>query len=270
MSFADRHSLDRQISELQRLAESEPAPELFLRLGQLFLRSDDPASALSAFEQGLTTTRGVVLDLASGEAELDSLREELREEALGARALIEIRNRTSRREEWVARLEAGQLSETEHDALIRLEVELGLKLHPQEAACPSCRGPLVPVPDCPVGTVRCARTGEGGDLCRHIDAVNMFACGGCGQVMRAYLDRRPREADPDEAFLVRPERTRCPNCKGRVADWTQHYNSCPQAPPGHFPRCDVCRQRGFHRRPILCPRCKGEVGETLCAERRRR
>lgn len=256
--------------ELQRLAESEPTPELFLQIGQLCLRGDDPGGALAAFERGLSTTRGVILDLATGEAELDQVREELREEATQARALLEIRDQTQTREALVARLTAGQLSAEEHDALIRLEVQLGLPIHAEDPACPACSGPLAPVPDCEVGTVRCARTGEGGDLCRHMDAVNMFACGGCGQVMRAWLERRPREQDPHEPIFVRPERTRCPHCQSRIADWTQHYNSCSQAPPGHFPRCDVCRQRGYHRRPLKCPRCHGAVGETLCAERRRR
>jgi len=267
---SDRLSLDRQLSELQRLAESEPAPELFLRLGQLHLRSDDPAGALAAFERGLATTRGVVLDLATGEAQLDQVREELREEASEAQALLQIRDQTQTREALVQRLEAGQLNPAEHDALIRLEVELGLPLHAQTPSCPACQGPLIENPGCEVHSLSCARTGEGGDLCRHMDAVNMFACGDCGQVMRAWLDRRPREVDPHEPLFVRPERTRCPHCQARIADWTQHYNSCSKAPPGHFPRCDVCRQRGYHRRPIQCPRCKGAVGETLCAERRRR
>lgn len=267
---SDRPSLDRQLAELRSLAESEPAPELFLRLGQLHLRSDDPASALVAFERGLSTTRGVVLDLATGEAQLDQVREALREEATEARALVQLRDQTQTREGMVERLAAGRLSAQEHDALIRLEVELGLPVHAEAVSCPACNGPLSENPDCEVGSLRCARTGEGGDLCRHVDAVNMFACGGCGLVLRAWLERRPRETDPHEPPFVRPERTRCPHCKGRVADWTQHYNSCPQSPPGHFPRCDVCRQRGYHRRPIQCPRCQAAVGETLCAERRRR
>lgn len=267
---SDRLSLDRQLAELQRLAESEPTPELFLQLGQVCLRGDDPAGALAAFERGLATTRGVVMDLATGEVQLDQVREELREEALQAQSLVELRDRTREREAQVARLEAGQLSAEEHDALIRLEVSLGLPLHAEAASCPACQGGLVPVPGCEGGSVRCARTGEGGDLCRHMDAVNMFACGACGQVMRAWLERRPREVDPHEAIFVRPERTRCPHCQSRIADWTQHYNSCSQAPPGHFPRCDVCRQRGYHRRPVKCPRCEATVGETPCAERRRR
>ena len=261
-------SMDRRIVELLRVAETEPTPELFLQLGQLFLRDDALAEAQAAFTQGIQTTRAVVRDLASGEISLDEVRLELQRELEATERALALRGRRDQREALLARLEA--LSLAEHDALIRLEVELGLPIHAEPQRCPACAGPMVPGLEETPGSLRCARTGEGGDLCRHMDAVNLYGCGRCGQVVRAWNDRKPGQDDPHEAPFVRPERTRCPYCKGRVADWTRHYNACPQAAPGRFPRCDVCRQRGFHRRPIRCPRCSAELGETPCAERRRR
>ena len=263
-------SMDRRILQLARLAESEPTPELFLQLGQLYLREDQLAQAQAAFAQGIQTTRAVVRDLASGEVSLDEVRLELQRELEETARALALRGRRAEREALVARLEAPGLSPSEHDALLRLEVELGLPLHPEPLRCPACAGPMEAGPQERPGSVRCARTGEGGDLCRHMDAVNLYGCSTCGFVLRAWTDRRPGQDDPHEAPFIRPERTRCPYCQGRVADWTHHYNSCPQASPGRFPRCEVCRQRGFHRRPIRCPRCAGEVGETPCAERRRR
>lgn len=264
-------SVDRQILELSRQLESEPAPEGFLHLGQLYLRQDDLQGARAALLQGLATTQGVVPDLDSGGLTLHDVRLELQAELESVERALAQRGRRDERAALVARLEQGGLTPPEHDALIRLEVELGLPLHPEPVQCPACRGPVRPGPDPEAkGSVQCARTGAGGDLCRHMDATNLYGCQGCGLVVRAWTERVPRKSDPHEAPFVRPERTRCPFCNGRVADWTQHYAACPQGRPGRFPRCDVCGQRGFHRRPVRCPRCGQEAGETPCAERRAR
>ncbi|RMG12089.1 MAG: hypothetical protein D6731_14550 [Planctomycetota bacterium] len=196
--------------------------------------------------------------------EVDGLLEQARARAEGAA-------RAARRRELLAALEAGELDAAGHDELIRLEVRDGLPLHREPPRCPACAGPMSePRAD---GTVRCARSGEGGDLCRHTDAEGLYACPACGLVVRAWAEGS-LPPSPHEPPLVRPERTQCPHCSGRVADWQRHVRRCPKARPVDFPRCAVCDRRGFHRASLRCPRCAAEVARTLCGEpkgpRRRR
>jgi hypothetical protein len=262
-------SLDREIAHLERAACTEPTPELLLRLAQLHLRADDPHSALRAYREVLGLA-GVVDDLAGG-----VIVHPLRDQALLAierleASLADEEQRaafTLRLQRLLGLLAEDQLAPDQHDELIRLEVSLGLEVHGQTPACPACGGAVAPS-DTPEGSVRCARSGEGGDLCRHTDATHMFACPCCGLVVRAWNERKIRNLDPLEPPLLKPERARCPHCSSRVASWLRHFRRCPEARPVDFPVCGVCRKRGFHRSSLRCPRCATIVGETPCAAKR--
>jgi len=261
-------SLDREIAHYERLAQAEATPEVLIRLGELHLRADDEPAALRAYRHALELT-GVVPDYGGG-VDLHPLRpmilktiEELEQRinaAAGRAAGLE------RRAALLLRLD--QLTREEHDELIRLEVALEVEVHPEEPRCPACQGPMAEGAE--AGTVICARSGADGDLCRHTDARRLYACDGCGLVVRAWVERKIRNLDPFEPPLLKPERNRCPHCNGRVADWRRHVRNCPRARPAEFPICDVCRKRGYHRSPLRCPRCKTLVGETPCAQKRGR
>lgn len=166
-------------------------------------------------------------------------------------------------------LERG-LSREEHEELIALELRDGAPLHPEPARCPACRGPLREEQG---GlSVRCARSGVDGDLCRHVDARDLFRCRPCGLVVRAWNREaqgrlRPDPAEPPTATVRRP---RCGHCQASVADWKNHLRACSRAQPGDFPVCPTCRQRGFHTRSIVCPRCGAEVATIPCLERMKR
>ncbi|MGE0711299.1 MAG: hypothetical protein AB7N76_29290 [Planctomycetota bacterium] len=263
-------SYDRRIAELEREAQAEPTPELLLELAQHYLRLDAPEDALVAYRHALELTAGVVQDLAGGH-ELHPLRETIvdgikeLEERVQSATLRQAR--LAEHAALLAALERGPLAREAHDRLLRLEVALGLPLHPEPPRCPACAGPIADHPT-QEGAVRCARSGRDGDFCRHTDANNMFACPGCGLVVRAWNERLIRDLDEHEPPLLRPERVRCPHCNARVADWSHHYRRCPKARPADFPVCTLCRKRGYHRSPLHCPRCRTVVGETPCSRKR--
>ena len=262
--------LERELAEtLRRARGGEATPEVLLRLGRLHMRAGQLGDARAAFARARETIRAgspLVRDGAGEVAGLHPLWTELDEALAVVDAQLGREERAARRRELQARLERqGHLPREDHDALIRLEVADGLAVHREEPRCPACDGPIRFDES---GAARCARTGRGGDLCRHTDAVGLFACAGCGLVVRAWSERPLRAGDPREPPMVQPERGRCPRCGGRVADWSRHFLRCPKARPADFPRCDVCRGRGHHARTLRCPRCRTAVAEVPCAERR--
>src|SRR5690606_6537611 len=119
-----------------------------------------------------------------GEVDLDALCDEVDTLLDQVDRDLAMRDRDARRLELTARLEQGGLERAEHDELIRLELEAQVPLHAEAPACPACRGPLADDPD--GGGVRCARSGRDGDLCRHVDARDLYRCEGCGLVVRAW------------------------------------------------------------------------------------
>lgn len=246
-----RGRLDDEIAAAEREARAgRGEPALLLRLAQLYLR----AGRLEPAREALVDARGRLspvvegqdgaVDLAALWDEVDTLLEQVDRD-------VALRDRDARRLELTARLEQGGLGREEHDELIRLELELHVPVHPEPAACPACRGPLADDPD--GGGVRCARSGRDGDLCRHVDARDLYRCDGCGLVVRAWAREaqgrfRPDPAEPPLGTLSRP---RCPLCSGPVADWSQHAFRCPKAASAaQFPKCPVCRQRGHHARTL--------------------
>lgn len=262
---------DEELAALERAARAGTADaEGLARLGQAYLRLGRVEDALRAFTAARERLPSSLVEREDG-VEVATLWEELVELVAACEARLADRARGARREELVARLAADRaLPPPLHDELVRLEVALGLPPTPEPAACPACRGPLVEDPDRP--GVRCARTGVDGDLCRHMDAVDLFRCGGCGLVLRAWSQEtqgrlRPDPAEPPVGHLRRP---RCQACGGSIADWRAHVFRCPRARAADFPRCAACRQRGHHARVVACPRCKAEVTTVPCLERTKR
>ena len=259
-------AFDREIARLQRQVRSgESTPDLLLRLGQLYLRADCVEEGFKTLSEARARLR-TVSDMA-GNTDLDPRLESV-EEALGrARALSEARSARTRRAELAARCEAGAISADEHEELLRLELAAGAELHPRVPCCPSCGGGVKDLGDPHrEGAVRCARSGEDGDYCRHTDAVDLYACPTCGLIVRAHARRRRLKPDPHEPPCVKPERSRCPLCSGRVANWTRHARNCPAAPPQDFPRCPVCQSLGYHERLLVCPCCERLAGRIACFE----
>lgn len=262
-----RGRLDDEIAAAEREARAgRGEPALLVRLAQLYLR----AGRLEPAREALLDARGrlsAVVETQDGEAELDALCDEVDELLDQVDRDLAARDRDARRLELATRLEQGGLPRAEHDELIRLELEAGVPLHPEAAACPACGGGLADDPD--GGGVRCARSGRDGDLCRHVDARDLYRCGGCGLVVRAWAREtqgrfKPDPAEPPLGALSRP---RCPLCNGPVADWSQHAFRCPKATSAaQFPKCSVCRQRGHHARTLTCPRCRAVVGSVPCLE----
>ena len=202
---------------------------------------------------------------SSGEVELASQWEDLH--ALLEQAEAELTDALQRQQHQalVARLEAQGLPPADHEALIRLELERGWPLHPEPAHCPACKGSLAEEAG---NKVRCGRSGQGGDYCRHTDEENLYRCGRCGKIARA-LDRRRGKIyrdDPLEPDLAKVERGRCPLCGGSVADWSRHFFRCPKGSGDQFPRCPVCTKRGFHQRVVRCPRCDDTLTTLACME----
>ncbi len=256
--------LDREIADAERQARAGQAdPAGLARLGQLYLRAGRPEDARGAFERARAALPPLVAG-PDGELELTALWTEVNDGLTAAEAALERAARLAERAALVARLEAGGLEPALHDALVRLEVALGLPLHPEPRRCPACLGPLA---DDPAGGVRCARSGRGADLCRHTDARDLYACAGCGLVVRAWGERKgrfkPGEHEPPLGRVARP---RCPFCQGPVASWPQHLLRCPRARPGEFPVCGRCRKRGVHEASVRCPRCDAEVATAPCLE----
>lgn len=262
-----RGRLDDEIAAAEREARAGRGdPSLLVRLAHLYLR----VGRLDGARQALVDARArlsAVVHGANGEVDLDALCVEVDALLEQVDRDVALRDRDGRRLELVARLEQGGLSPAEHDELIRLELEAGVPLHPEPPVCPACRGPLAEDPD--GGGVRCARSGRDGDLCRHVDARDLYRCAGCGLVVRAWAREaqgrlKPDPAEPPLGTLSRP---RCPLCNGPVADWSQHAFRCPRATSAaQFPRCPVCRQRGHHARTLGCPRCRAVVGSVPCLE----
>ncbi len=262
-----RGRLDDEIAAAEREARAGRGdPVLLARLARLYLR----AGRLEPAREALVDARGrlsAVVEDQHGEAALDALCDEVDELLEQVDRDLAARERDGRRLELTARLEQGGLGRAEHDELIRLELEAGVPVHPTPSACPACGGPLADHPD--GAGVRCARSGRDGDLCRHVDARDLYRCEGCGLVVRAWAREaqgrlKPDPAEPPLGTLTRP---RCPLCNGPVADWAQHAFRCPRATSAaQFPRCGVCRQRGHHARTLTCPRCRAEVGSVPCLE----
>lgn len=254
---------------LRQVQGGEATPEALLRLGRLYLRAGQPREARDAFDgarEAIRAGSALIRDGAGEVAGLHPLWTELDDAIAAVDTLIARQERTARRSELLRQLEGqGRLSAPDHDALIRLEVADGLPIHPEQPRCPACDGRVEVGED---GGARCARSGQDGDLCRHTDATGLFACPGCGLVVRAWSERPLRGEDPYEPPHVEPERARCPHCSGRVADWGKHFRRCPKARPAEFPRCEVCRKRGFHARSLRCPRCRTAVAEVACGEPR--
>ncbi len=258
--------LEEELARLERQVRGgEATPEVLVRLAQAYLRADRPGAAGDAFARArdaLSAASPLVRDGAGEVAGLHPLWEEVREGLTLAEERAGLAARDERRRALVARLERGELTRAEHEELIGLEVADRLPIHPQVPACPACEGPVAATAE---GGVACARSGQDGDLCRHTDARGLFACTGCGLVVRAWSERKLRP-DPKEPPLVRPGKARCPFCSGGVVDWGKHFLRCPRARPADFPRCERCRRRGFHRRALQCPRCQARVTELECAE----
>lgn len=262
-----RGRLDDEIAAAEREARGgRGAPALLLRLAHLYVR----AGRLEPAREALVEARGGLNPVAEGQDgsvglaalwdEVDGLLEQVEGDLV-------LRDRDTRRHDLSGRLEQGGLTRAEHDELIRLELAAGAPPSREPPLCPACRGPLADDPD--GGGVRCARSGREGDLCRHVDARDLYRCGGCGLVVRAWSREaqgrfRPDPAEPPVGALSRP---RCPLCNGAVADWSQHAFRCPRAASAaQFPKCAVCRQRGHHARTLTCPRCRGEVASVPCLE----
>ena len=170
--------------------------------------------------------------------------------------------RAERRQELLAVLAERGLDPPSHDELIRIELQDGYPLHPEPARCPACQGPLEQVGE----MVRCARSGTGGDLCRHTDAQGLHQCARCGQILRAWSTKTKLVPQPHEPPLGVAGKTRCPHCQGNVVSWIKHFRRCPQARPADFPVCLHCRKRGHHQRALQCPRCAHEVLRVDCLE----
>lgn len=262
-----RGRLEDEIAAAEREARAgRDDPALLVRLAQLYQRAGrlEPARESLVQAQGLLKPAAEredgTLELAALWSEVEDLLKALDDD----RAALD---RDGRRVELGGRLDRGEaLSVAEHDELIRLEVAAGVTPHPEPRACPACRGPLVDDPD--GGGVRCARSGREGDLCRHVDAQDLYCCPACGLVVRAWSREAQGRfrADPHEPPLGKLSRPRCPLCNGPVADWTQHAHRCPKGNAAQLPRCTVCRQRGQHARSLACPRCAGEVATVPCME----
>jgi hypothetical protein len=261
-----RGRLDEELGRLERAVqgEREPPPELLVRLGRLYMRADRAEDAAETFARAREAL-GATLRRPDGGLELNPLTEEVDEALAQVRAVVADHTQRARRRELVALLEAGELDRAGHDELIRLEVAAGVEVHPEEPTCPACEGPTsAPAGD---GTVACGRSGRDGDLCRHTDAKDLYACETCGLVVRLWREGKLR-VDAHEPPLVRPDRSRCRHCDGRIASWKNHFMRCPKARPADFPICPVCDRRGFHAAELRCPRCRGKVAETLCGEPR--
>lgn len=275
--YNGRVGLDDEISRVERQVRGgDVDPELALRLSQLFLRADRPVDAHRTLSQaadllGQANAR-VVYD-AAGQIEVNPVWHTIREELERVGELAGIRERAERRRVLTGQLEASGLNAEEHDELIRLEVGAGVPVHGMAPSCPACRGPIAPAPPTDAdgepqeNTIRCARSGVDGDLCRHTDAKGLFACPCCGLVVRAWNERKLKP-DPFEPPMLQPEKAHCPLCNGGITIWKKHFLKCPKGRPAAFPVCGVCRKRGFHRRQLRCPRCTTVVGETPCMERR--
>ncbi|MCO5171391.1 MAG: hypothetical protein M9894_34240 [Planctomycetes bacterium] len=262
-----RGRLDDEIAAAEREARAGRGdPALLVRLAQLYLR----AGRLEPARAALLDARGRLSPVAEGEdgsVDLARLWDEVDDLLQQVERDLAASGRDAQRLDLVARLEGDGLSREEHAELIRLELEAGLPLHPEPARCPACRGALAEDDDGP--GVRCARSGRDGDLCRHVDARDLYRCGRCGLVVRAWsaeAQGRLKRLDPHEPPLGRLTRSRCPLCNGPVADWSQHALRCPKRDQGPLPRCPVCRQRGLHARTLSCPRCAGEVATVPCLE----
>jgi len=260
--------IEEELAALERsVASGDGGPEALSRLGQLYLRVSRPVDAHRVFSEAYEAMAGVVHD-AAGAIELNGLRDEIKQSRDLAQELAERSLRDVRRAELVAALAAGGLEAEGHDELIRLQVQDGLAVSAESPRCPACRGPMAePAQD---GSVMCARSGADGDLCRHVGADGLYACGGCGLVVRGWNERKLGVEDSKEPPFVRPKRSRCTHCLGRVADWKKHFVRCPKARPVEFPVCAVCNRRGFHTTSLECPRCAFTVAELPCMERSQR
>lgn len=259
------HGLDAEIQALLRALEGTPADWCaWLRLGQLQLRAGQPEAAQEALERArthmppLVTTSDGGVDLRE---EWDALVEQLAALETETAGLL----RQRRREALSAALASTGLTRELHRELIALEVQDRRPIHPETPVCPACQGPVRETEH----GVRCARSGQGGDVCRHTDAKGLHACPGCGLVLRAWDPRtkgRLPEDDPCEPPLGLPGKSRCPRCQGAVADWKRHFLRCPKGRPKDFPVCRTCGKRGHHAREIRCPRCQAEVVSAPCLE----
>jgi hypothetical protein len=257
--------LDEEIAAAEREARAGVADPLgLLRLAQLYLRAGRRADA----RRILGEARGVVRPIVEGQdgaVEVATAWEEVNALLVAIEAEDAADARGAQREALVLRLGSSGLSQADHEELIRLELQDGVPLHPEPAACPACKGPLATDPRS--GAVRCARSGRDGDLCRHTDATDLHRCGSCGLVVRAWAPAlgklRPQPNEPPAGVL---QRTRCPNCNGPVASWEQHVFRCRKADAASFPRCATCGRRGHHARPVDCPRCKARITVVSCLE----
>lgn len=261
---------DQELAALEREARAGSADaEGLARLGQSYLRLGRVEDARRTFEAAKAKLPSSLVHGDDG-VELATLWDELIDLIATCEARLADAQKGARREELVARLAHGALPVAEHDELVRLELALGLQLHVQPAVCPACRGPLVA--DAVGLGVRCARTGVEGDLCRHMDADDLFRCGCCGLVVRAWSREsqgRP-VAQPGEPPVGLLRRSRCEACGGPVQNWANHVRHCPKAKTADFPRCTSCHQRGHHARVVDCPRCRTEVTKVTCLERQKR
>lgn len=256
--------LDAEVQALLRALEESPGDwPGWLRLGQLQLRCGRPEEAERALGQArahmppLQTMQDGSVDLR---AEWTALGEQLEQLERETALLL----RQGRREALARALVSTGLSPELHGELIALEVQDGLPIHKETPRCPACQGPVVNAAD----GLRCARSGQGADVCRHTDAKGLHACPACGLVVRAWDPRtkgRLRD-DPNEPPLGVPGKSRCPRCEGAVADWSRHFLRCPKGRPKDFPVCRVCGKRGQHARAIGCPRCRAEVVSAPCLE----
>lgn len=273
--------LDEELARLERaIAGGDDTPDAALRLGQLYLRAGRAREAAAALTRAVEGMPPLAHD-GEGRVDVDPLRVELLELLERARGTESEETRQERLRVLLGELATrGVLDPSAHDELIRLEAALeGRVSHPETPACPACTGPVLTVPEGERhrvyglderdlgarGQVRCARSGRDGDLCRHTDARNLYACAGCGLVLRAWVGKQV--PDPHEPPLVRPGRSRCKLCGGGVSDWRRHFLRCPRGRPADFPPCEVCGKRGFHARPLACPRCAEEVAWVPCMER---
>jgi hypothetical protein len=260
--------IEEELAGLERtVASGDGGPDALSRLGQLYLRVNRPGDAHRVFAEAYEAMQGVVHD-ASGSIELNALRDEVKESRDLAKELFERSQRDERRAELLEGLDSGTLEADLQDELIRLQVRDGLAIRAETPRCPACWGPMAePAQD---GSITCARSGTDGDLCRHVGADGLYACGGCGLVVRGWNERKLRVEDSKEPPFVRPKRSRCKHCQGRVADWKKHFVRCPKARPVEFPVCGVCNRRGFHVAALECPRCAFTVAELPCMERSQR
>jgi len=260
--------LEEQIAAAEREAESRGDPRDLVRLGQLYLRAGRPEAAHDV----LLRAREALPPLArtiDGTTELSADWTDLLERLAAVEAEVGRLRRGRRREALLERLRGEGLDPTAHDELIRLEVEDEVEVHPETPRCPACAGAIR---ETTAGGVRCARSGSGADLCRHTDASDLFACGRCGLVLRAWSQKEQGRLgrDPHEPVLGVVAKPRCALCGGGIVSWTKHFLRCPQGRPRDFPICPHCRKRGFHERSIRCPRCRTDVTSVPCLETARR